>query len=174
MGRHGPYRPGSFYRVSDRTGFPTRAEETKKEWTGLLVEERVWEARQPQDLVRGVRDDQSVPEPRPVAPNTFVSALYFTLADDAPPQSYRVVLTYTIGISVGDSVGVILDDGSIFNTTVAGGDALLDTYGNQLFDTYGQPLYDTNGTIGPGIGLADPLPQNASAGNLMIDYRVTL
>ena len=72
MGRKLHYKAGSFYRTDDRTGFPQRAERTRREWTGLIVDENVWEPRQPQDFVRGVADDQSVPEARPRAPATFV------------------------------------------------------------------------------------------------------
>lgn len=68
------YKPGSFYRICDRTGFAVRAERTKKEWTGLLVRDRSFEMRHPQDFVRGRIDPQVVPDPRPRQPNTFVSS----------------------------------------------------------------------------------------------------
>lgn len=72
MGTKKHFRMGSFYRVDDRTGFPERAEDTQMEWNGLIVSRRVWEARQPQDFVRGVSDDQTVPYARPRSPNTWV------------------------------------------------------------------------------------------------------
>jgi hypothetical protein len=65
MGAKKHFRMGSFYRVSDRTGFVTRAEDTQMEWNGLIVERRVFEARQPQDFVTGVPDNQTVPYARP-------------------------------------------------------------------------------------------------------------
>lgn len=65
------YIPGSFYRSDDRTGRKVRAERTKKEWNNLIVDENTFEIRQPQDFVRGVRDDQTVPEARPWPPNNF-------------------------------------------------------------------------------------------------------
>ena len=174
MGRHGPYRPGSFYRTDDRSGFPQRAEQTKREWTNAIVDEKLWEARHPQDYVKGVKDNQTVPLPRPLAPNSFYGPLYFQVAQDAPPQSWRVILNGTAGISVGDAIGIILDDGSTFNTTVAPGDVLLDVNGAPLLDALGAPLYDSTGTAGQGIGLMAPLPQNASVNNLVVDYRVPL
>lgn len=72
MGTERFYRPGSFYRIDDRTGFATRAERTRTEWNGLIVSDRVWEARQPQDFVKGVADNQTVPYPRPRQPNPDV------------------------------------------------------------------------------------------------------
>ncbi len=72
MGTERHYKPGSFYRICDRTGFATRAERTRMEWNGLIVKDRVWEARQPQDFVKGVPDVQTVPYARPRQANTFV------------------------------------------------------------------------------------------------------
>lgn len=72
MGRKLTYRPGSFYRVDDRTGFAQRAERTAKEWDGSIVDEARFEERHPQDFVRGARDSQGVPDARPLAPDVFV------------------------------------------------------------------------------------------------------
>lgn len=72
MGTERFYKPGSFYRICDRTGFATRAERTQKEWNNLIVSDRVWEARQPQDFVKGVQDNQTVPNARPRQPNAYI------------------------------------------------------------------------------------------------------
>lgn len=72
MGADKHFRMGSFYRICDRTGFATRAEDTQMEWQGLIVDRRVFEARQPQDFVTGVPDNQTVPYARPRQPNVFV------------------------------------------------------------------------------------------------------
>lgn len=72
MGTERFYKPGSFYRICDRTGFATRAERTRAEWQGLIVSDRVWEARQPQDFVKGVQDNQTVPYARPRQPDQFI------------------------------------------------------------------------------------------------------
>lgn len=149
MGRKLFYVLGSFYRTDDRTGFPQRAENTRKEWTGSIVDERVWEARQPQDLVRGVQDQQSVPEARPLAPNAFVGPIYGELSADAAPQAFVLELQSTAGMSAGDEIGVMLDSGSFWNTVILG---IID--GTTLL-------------IGP------PLPTNASSGNSVVDYRVS-
>lgn len=72
MGTERHYKPGSFYRICDRTGFATRAERTRREWQGLIVKGDVFEPRQPQDFVRGVNDIQTVPFARPRQTNTFI------------------------------------------------------------------------------------------------------
>jgi hypothetical protein len=80
MGTERFYKPGSFYRICDRTGFAIREGRTRKEWNNLIVSDRVWEARQPQDFVKGVDDNQTVPNARPRQPNVFIgetSGAYF-------------------------------------------------------------------------------------------------
>lgn len=148
MGRKLHYKAGSFYRTDDRTGFPQRAEDTRREWNGLIVDERVWEGRQPQDLVRGVKDQQNVPEARPLAPNVFVGPIYGQIAVAAPPQASLIVLQSTALMSAGNRIGVLQYDGSIWPTTILG----------ILSD--GVTLL-----IGP------PIPLGAPAGNDVIDYR---
>lgn len=128
MGRHGPYRPGSFYRKDDRSGFPTRAEQTRQEWTGLIVSERLWEARQPQDLVKAVKDVQSVPKARPLPPSAFVGPFYVQITSPVPVGETVLPLASLAGINIGDRVGVMLNDGGYFYTQIAGltgGDVVL-------------------------------------------------
>src|ERR1700761_1834715 len=72
MGTKLKFKMGSFYRIDDRRGFAVRAEDTRKEWDNLLVRRQSFEERQPQDFVRGRRDDQTVPEPRPRQTNVFL------------------------------------------------------------------------------------------------------
>lgn len=119
MGRKLHFKPGSFYRTDDRTGFPQRAEDTRQEWTGLIVDERVWEPRQPQDLVRGVKDQQNVPNARPLAPNVFVGPTFTTTTANAVVGQTVLPVQSTAGFFSGCSVSVMLDSGVNFNTTLA-------------------------------------------------------
>lgn len=144
MGRDLHYVPGSFYRVDDRTGFPQRAGRTRKEWNGLLVDELVWEPRQPQDLVRGVKDQQSVPEARPLAPAQYVGPIYQYLAETSDVTAMGISLQSTRGFRVGDPIGVMLDSGVMFHTTI------------------------TN-IVGADLEFAAALPYQASSGNLAVD-----
>lgn len=66
------YKPGSHYKICDRTGFKVRAEDTREEWTGAIVSKAVFEMRQPQDMVRGREDKQSVNNPRPRVADLWV------------------------------------------------------------------------------------------------------
>jgi hypothetical protein len=102
MGREFYYKPGSFYRIDDRTGFTTRAEHQQFEWTGLIIDRRVWEIRQPQDYVKGVTDDQTVPYARPVVPN--------------PPSGVNTTCSFTIygDLPTGQSL-VFFQGGILFS-----------------------------------------------------------
>ena len=48
-----------------RCGFKRKAGELRKQWQGYWVCPEHWEPRQPQDFVKGVKDDQSVPWSQP-------------------------------------------------------------------------------------------------------------
>lgn len=140
------YKPGSYYRIDDRSGFKVRVERTRQEWTGLIVDEAIWEERQPQDFVRGVNDPQTVPKPRPRQPDTFDGPIWFTINSDVAPQGTSATLETVAGMQSGDSIGIILDSGEMFNSVLTG---------------------DPVGLV---ITWLNPLPSSASSGNLLYDY----
>lgn len=147
MGRDLHWKAGSFYRKDDFSGFPVRAERTKKVWTGMIVAEERWEPRQPQDLVRGVADYQSVPEARPLPPNQFVGPVYLQLAADVGPGATVLPLASVADVTVGDAVAVMMNNGVLFATVVRA------------------ILPDAEITIAP------PLNNYAASGNVVTDYR---
>lgn len=150
MGRKLHFRMGSFYRTDDRTGFPQRADITRKEWTGLIVDEKVWEPRQPQDLVKGVPDIQAVPDPRPLGANVYVGPFSIQLAQAVGVDDVIVYLDNVAGLAVDDPVGIMMniDGGSYFHTYII---AIL-------------------GSLAAVI-LRDPMPGPAASGNLLTDFR---
>ena len=75
------YIKGEFWRICDRCGLRFRKSDTFKTWDGLWVCKGDFETRQPQDFVRGVKDKQTVPEPRPDPPDYFLADNEVT-ADD--------------------------------------------------------------------------------------------
>lgn len=68
-----PIVPGDFFRVCDRSGFRVLASQTAKEWNNLIVFVKFYEPRQPQDLLRGIPDNMTVPDPRPKTDPTFLT-----------------------------------------------------------------------------------------------------
>lgn len=150
MGRHYHYRPGDFYRQDDRTGFPQYASRTRQQWNRLIVDESVWEPRQPQDLVRGVRDNQTVGDARPLAPNTFIgNPVYVQMSQAAGVGATDIYVQYIAGLTPGDKVGVMMDNGVEFTTALVS--------------------IDPSGEF---ITIAAPLPYFAAAGNLVCSYRI--
>jgi hypothetical protein len=155
------YKPGSWYRICDRSGFAVRAEYTEKQWNNIIVRDQSFEERQPQDFVRGRRDDQTVPQPRPRQTNIFLG-VQTTLSQTVPGsggfspgfspgfQIFGNENTFAVqsalGFNVGDSISIQLDNGSTFFTTA-------------------QAINFSTNVITP----AQPLPYPASSGNIVTD-----
>jgi hypothetical protein len=148
MGRKLHFKLGSFYRTDDRSGFPQRAENTREEWTGLIVDEALWEPRNTQDFVKGVKDYQGVPKPRPLPPNIFDGPIYTALTANAAIGATVLTVESVAGFTNGDSMGVMLNNGEVFRTTVSGAPS------------------------GASITMAAGLPFPAASGNDVIDYAV--
>jgi len=145
MGRKLFYKSGSYYMTDDRTGFPQRAERIRKEWTGLQVDKSVWEIRQPQDFVRGVPDPQWVPVPRPLPPDVFDGPIATTLTANLNPGATSGAVQSINRFSNGDPIGIILDSGDVFRTTL------------------------TIAPTGSTLTWATPLPGPAASGNQVVD-----
>lgn len=58
--------------ICDLSGFEFPHTEMVKQWDGAMVAKRFVDKRNPQDFVRGVPDDQSLPWTRPEAPDVFL------------------------------------------------------------------------------------------------------
>lgn len=70
--RNPGYEPGNHWIACDRCGCDIRAEDAKKEWTGLWLCPDDWEIRHPQDFVRGRYDEIAAAEPnRPEPTDIF-------------------------------------------------------------------------------------------------------
>ena len=79
------YKPGDWNAICDICGFEYKASELRKQWDGIMACPKDWTPRQPQDFVRGVKDDQHVPWTRDEAPDTFSAG---ATALPIPPFTY--------------------------------------------------------------------------------------
>ena len=150
------YRPGDYYQLDDISGFKIRASRSRKipggQTGGLIVAPERWEAQQPQDFVRGVVDDQTVPQPRPRQPNRFTITATFIVAQ-SPRRSQIITVDSVEGFNVNDRVGVVLDSGENYFPVV------VKISGNRMWltpvlpATVGGPYNDLGmaGNIGPPI-----------------------
>lgn len=72
-GRANFYRHGDNNLIDDRSGFKIKASDSRREWNGFIVHKDQWEARQPQDLLRGFPDRQASDISRPGNPDQFLT-----------------------------------------------------------------------------------------------------
>lgn len=73
---HGRW-PGTWKVVCDVCGFWYSSDQVRERWDGLIVCHKDYELRHPQDFVRGVEDDPSVPYARPEPTDTFVEGVCY-------------------------------------------------------------------------------------------------
>jgi hypothetical protein len=92
MGRADYYNDGNWNAICDECGKKFKFSQLKKRWDGLFVCEREWEPRHPQDFVKGIRDNMSVPISRPEASN-----LYTIITSSVKLVDGYSVDTFTLG-----------------------------------------------------------------------------
>ena len=71
-GRNDRLKLGEWNAVCDLTGFKMKASQVVRRWDGFMVRKRSTEARHPQDFLRAVPEDVSVPFSRAPASLTFI------------------------------------------------------------------------------------------------------
>lgn len=152
--------PGSFYRICDRTGFKVRAGKTRAEWTTRIIRTQSWEARQPQDFVRGVADPQYVPDARPQQQNVFIGPLQTMIATSASAGDNFISVQSTLGMMIGDKIEIILDgDADTFLAVIVNiGSGGFSSGFSRGFDTIASALY-----------ISPVMPHSASSGNFVTD-----
>ena len=106
MGRADYYKDGDYNAICDECGKKFKFSKLKKRWDGLFVCERDWEPRHPQDYVKGIRDNMSVPISRPEAGNNFLFPFPFSLSSIIS-IGFIVNLNRTVIIGVSSLVSIL-------------------------------------------------------------------
>ena len=104
------YRPGDYKVKCDKCGMTRYASECRLNWKDQLVCGSCFEPRHPQDSVKGIPDDQSVPIGRPDQPQTMGQT---TVATAGTRNAMTIVLTSVSGIADKDGLGIVLNDGTV-------------------------------------------------------------
>jgi hypothetical protein len=105
------YKPGDWNVICDRCGRKRLASELRYNWQNLFVcADTCWEVRHPQDFVKAIPDYQAVPIARPWVVQTTGET---TVATSASKNSTSIVLTSVSGIADRDTIGIVLDDGTV-------------------------------------------------------------
>jgi hypothetical protein len=112
------WKLGDHLVVCDRTGFTRYASQTRKEWNGLRTWTRAWFPRQPQDLVRGLKDDIYVDDPRPRGISEFIGPLTTELTADHPAGTQTITVNTSVRFNAGDRVLIGLDNRQMFSVIV--------------------------------------------------------
>jgi hypothetical protein len=132
MGHADYYKSGTYNGICDRCGSKFKFSDLKLEWDGLYVctANGCWEPRQPQDYVKGVRDDMSVPVSRPDQPAVFLDTLYVTPVTSTSILSFILNRLKSLAVSVISTASILTQyfpslgskvlDGAPINTTTLG------------------------------------------------------
>lgn len=112
------YRKGEVLVVDDRTGFVHRSSEMHREWNGLVVHRRQWEARHPQDFIRTRREDIAVKDARPRPIDAYVGPLRTEVTASSSAGSQTIVVLHTDRFVPGDHIGVLLNSGDLYQSIV--------------------------------------------------------
>lgn len=82
------YKSGSWNWICDVCGFKYKAEQALNRWDGLKVCSSCWEMRHPQELIRPIKERNSVPWTRP-RPESDGSDETITTAADLYPSTFN-------------------------------------------------------------------------------------
>lgn len=87
-------RDGQPVAIDPASGFKVALSSLVPQWDGELVDRRFVDRRNPQDFVRGVRDDMALPYSRPETPDRFV-ATDIDMEDGTPiyTETSQIMLT---------------------------------------------------------------------------------
>lgn len=75
MGQADFLRVGDYNSICDVCGRKFKFSRLRQKWDNTWACEQDWEPRQPQDYLRGIPDNMSVPLSRPDPPNQFIGPL---------------------------------------------------------------------------------------------------
>lgn len=82
------FKKSDWLAICDRCGFKFHASQLKKTWDGFYVCKTDWEPRQPQDFLKGVKDDPSVAWTRPEQPDVEVDSSGWAAIDSVPDGTF--------------------------------------------------------------------------------------
>lgn len=71
------WKSGDWNAICDSCGFKFKASELKKRWDGFMVCEQDFETRHPQDFIRPLPDQKSLPWTRPEGEDQFITSSGF-------------------------------------------------------------------------------------------------
>jgi len=127
------YKAGDWNVICEKCGMKRKASTMRLNFYEQLVcYPECWEWQHPQELVEGIEDDQTVPIARPDIVSTQGST---TVKVAGIKGDTSIDVNSITGISDGDNISIILDNGTSFQTLVSGapaGDTITFIEGTEL------------------------------------------
>jgi hypothetical protein len=130
MGQADFLRVGDYNAICDVCGRKFKFSRLRQKWDNTWACEQDWEPRQPQDYLKGIKDNMSVPLSRPDPPNLFIQDEIVT---ESPviTLSFIKALLKSLAVSVSSLVTILKNvypftpaskvvDGAALNTTTLG------------------------------------------------------
>jgi hypothetical protein len=130
MGQADFLRVGDYNAICDVCGRKFKFSRLRQKWDNTWACEQDWEPRQPQDYLKGIKDNMSVPLSRPDPPNLFIQDEIVT---ESPviTLSFIKALLKSLAVSVSSLVTILktvypftpaskVVDGAALNTTTLG------------------------------------------------------
>lgn len=140
MGRADFYKQGAWNFTCDLCGAKNKSTDAMLTWNGLYVCRHHREVRNPQDFLRGVKDNQSVPWTRPYEP-PLCDTTSFPYAETCTLQGSNAIPGFAIP---GCMIPAYVNTAFYPSIQQWRGWAIQDTYGCPILDTNGQMIYPPN------------------------------
>ena len=134
MSYYSKYDRGDWKALCDVCGREYKASQLTQRWDGLMCCHQDWEIRQPQDFVRGVDDNQTVPWSRPEPADYFIpvttvqpmtnsgptNSIVSLITKKIPGKFLSALSTSSVSITKLVSLNTKTIDGAPINTTTIG------------------------------------------------------
>ena len=117
------FADGQWNFFCDLCGAKNKSSDARKTWDNFYVCSHHKEVRNPQDFLRGVKDDQSVPWTRPEAPDSFVPQSHNLLFTEDLPLAETVSRSFaqgTVSESLALAESVVLQETEAVQTETLG------------------------------------------------------
>jgi hypothetical protein len=114
MGHADYLKLGDSNAICDTCGFKYKHSELKEDWRGLMLCDKCWEPRHPQEFLRGVPDNPMQEKPRP-DPNPIFSGPNVTVSTPGFPGSGAAVKNTNTC-----PVNIVITGGTVTNVVIAG------------------------------------------------------
>lgn len=137
MGRADFFKDGEWNFTCDLCGAKNKSGNAMFTWNGLYVCSHHREIRNPQDFLRGVKDDQTTPWSRPWEP-PLCDTTSFPFVETCLLQGNNAIPGFALP---GCSLPSYINLAFLSSVTVYRGWAIQDTYGCPILDTNGQMIF---------------------------------